>query len=64
MVLGAAEAGRHAVRRTTDDDWEWLQADAAKAARFLGYLPFDQITDQRNAEPVIRVREPRPVEPT
>jgi hypothetical protein len=39
-----------------DDTWEWLQADAANAARFLGYLPFDQITDQRNAEPVIRVR--------
>ena len=41
----------------TDDHWEWLQADAAKAARFLGYIPFDQITDQRNAEPVIRESE-------
>jgi single-strand DNA-binding protein len=40
-----------------NDTWEWLQGDAAKAARFLGYLPFDQITDQRNAEPVIRIRE-------
>ena len=39
------------------DHWEWLQADAAKAARFLGYIPFDQITDQRNAEPVIRIRD-------
>ena len=35
----------------------WLQAEAAKAARFLGYIPFDQITDQRNAEPVVRIRE-------
>ena len=39
-----------------NDHWEWLQGDAAKAARFLGYIPFDQITDQRNAEPVIRIR--------
>lgn len=38
----------------TDDDWLWLQDDCAKAARFLGYIPFGQITDQRNAEPVIR----------
>jgi hypothetical protein len=45
-----------------DDTWEWLQADAAKAARFLGYLPFDQIVDQRNAEPVIRTRDSEQVE--
>jgi hypothetical protein len=38
----------------TDEDWLWLQGDCAKAARFLGYIPFGQITDQRNAEPVIR----------
>jgi len=38
----------------TDEDWEWLQSRAGKAARFLGYMPFDQITDQRNAEPEIR----------
>jgi hypothetical protein len=44
-----------------DDHWEWLQGDAAKAARFLGYIPFDQITDKRNAEPVIQVRDRRPV---
>jgi hypothetical protein len=37
--------------------WEWLSGDAAKAARFLGYLPFDRIVDQRNAEPVIRIRD-------
>ena len=45
-----------------NDHWEWLQADAAKAARFLGYIPFDQITDQRNAEPVIRIRDSGQVE--
>jgi hypothetical protein len=40
--------------RNTDADWLWLQGDAAKAARFLGYIPFDQIIDQRNAEPEVR----------
>ena len=38
----------------TDDDWLWLSETVMKAARWLGYVPFDQITDQRNAEPVIR----------
>jgi hypothetical protein len=38
----------------TEKDWLWLTEDAAKAARFLGYIPFDQITDQRNTPPVIR----------
>jgi hypothetical protein len=47
--------------RNTDADWLWLQGDAAKAARWLGYIPFDQIVDQRNAEPVIReFRQPDP----
>lgn len=40
----------------TIKNWEWLAGDAAKAARFLGYIPFERITDQRNAEPVVRVR--------
>ena len=40
--------------RNIDADWLWLQGDAAKAARFLGYIPFDQIVDQRNAEPEVR----------
>jgi hypothetical protein len=38
----------------TDPDWVWLSEKAVKAARWLGYIPFTQITDQRNAEPVIR----------
>jgi len=41
----------------TDADWLWLSGDAGKAARWLGYLPFDQITDQRNAAPVVRIFE-------
>ncbi len=34
-----------------------MQDKAAAAARWLGYLPFDRIVDQRNAEPTIRVFE-------
>jgi hypothetical protein len=37
-----------------DKTWMWLSETAAKAARWLRYVRFDQITDQRNAEPVIR----------
>lgn len=39
----------------TESDWLWLSGDAGKAARWLGYIPFDQIVDQRNAAPVIQV---------
>jgi hypothetical protein len=37
----------------TDDDWQWLVTVAGKAARWLGYIPFDRITDNRNAEPIV-----------
>jgi len=46
----------------TDADWLWLQSNAAKAARWLGYLPFAQITDQRNAAPIVENR--RQAEPS
>jgi hypothetical protein len=47
--------------RNTADDWRWLQEKAADAARWLGYIPFDRIIDQRNAEPVVRIfEEPHP----
>jgi hypothetical protein len=38
----------------TDGDWKWLSSQAAKAARYLGYVPFTKLVDQRNAEPVVR----------
>jgi hypothetical protein len=43
----------------TEEDWTWLVMHASKAARFLGYLPFHQIIDARNSEPVINIREPK-----
>jgi hypothetical protein len=40
------------IHKNTDDDWNWL-AGPAKAARWLGYIPFDRIIDQRNSRPII-----------
>ena len=37
----------------SDKDWTWLSEGAGKAARWLGYIPFEKITDNRNADPVI-----------
>lgn len=44
----------------TEADWVWLQEDCAKAARWLGYLPFRQIIDARNSEPTVVVLERKP----
>jgi hypothetical protein len=32
----------------TETNWRWLKEDASKAARWLGYVPFYQIRDERN----------------
>jgi hypothetical protein len=37
----------------TEDDWIWLVNTAGKAARWLGYVSFDRIIDQRNSPPII-----------
>src|SRR5580704_8681330 len=39
--------------RNTDDDWHWLSDNAGKAARWLGYVDFERIIDNRNSDPVI-----------
>jgi len=51
------------IYRNTDPDWEWLAEEAMKAARWLGYVPFDRISDKRNAEPIIHRARASP-EPT
>jgi hypothetical protein len=38
--------------RNNERDWEWLSG-AGKAARWLGYVPFERIIDQRNSPPII-----------
>ena len=37
---------------SSHDDWIWLIEEASKAARWLGYVPFDRIKDQRNSPPI------------
>jgi predicted house-cleaning noncanonical NTP pyrophosphatase (MazG superfamily) len=37
------------------DCWAFLES-ASKAARWLGYVPFEKIIDARNADPIIRLR--------
>ena len=55
-LLGSTELLSGLPYTNTAENWDWLQSQAAKAARWLGYVPFDTITDARNEEPVIRVR--------
>jgi hypothetical protein len=62
MVLGRPKPDGTAYGNT-EADWLWLSGQAGKAARWLGYLPFDQVVDQRNSAPIIRPfrrSEPRP----
>ena len=47
----------------TDDDWDWLQEKASKAARWLGLVPFERIVDHRNDAPEIALFEPVELEP-
>jgi hypothetical protein len=45
------------VYTNTDDDWRWLIEGPGKSARWLGYIPFNRITDHRNAAPIIHRRQ-------
>ena len=44
--------------QNTKDDYFWLNDRVAKAARWLRYIPFDRIVDERNEEAVV-ARAPR-----
>lgn len=44
-----------------DKTWTWMSEQAAKCARFLGYLPWDALRDARNSPPqVFRVKQNPP----
>jgi hypothetical protein len=43
--------------------WDWLQSRAADGARWLGYLDFDQIVDEKNDPPIVREWKPPEPEP-
>jgi len=53
VVTGDTVKPDGSIYRNTDDDWMWLSETAGKAARWLGYVEFDRIFDNRNAAPVI-----------
>jgi hypothetical protein len=53
VAKGNARKPNGEVYRNDDDNWTWLSSDAGKAARWLGYVPFERIVDNRNSEPII-----------
>jgi hypothetical protein len=61
-LLGSTAMPTGELYANTGECWDWLQDQAAKAARWLGYVPFDAITDARNAAPVIRIHERSAIE--
>jgi hypothetical protein len=56
-LLGSSAMPTGGPYTNTGEHREWLQDQAAKAARWLGYVPFDAITDARNAPPIVRLHE-------
>jgi len=56
-LLGTSLPG-NGVYENTDKCWQWLSEDAAKAARWLGYVPFTRIVDARNDEPDVIIHNP------
>ena len=56
MVIGEPKPDG-SIYTNTEADWLWLSGKAGKAARWLGYIPFEKITDERNTPPVVRVFE-------
>jgi hypothetical protein len=43
--------------RNDDDNWSWLVDVAGKAARWLGYVGFDRISDNRNSPLIVHRAE-------
>lgn len=61
QVMIPATSKRYQARHYTNLSAGWLD-DTLKYARWLGYVQWERITDERNAEPVIRLRQ-RPPQP-
>jgi hypothetical protein len=60
LVVSAADVirGDNGLPYTnTEANWLYLTEDAAKAARWLGYVPFERIVDERNAPPELFIPE-------
>jgi hypothetical protein len=41
----------------TEEQWDWFTKVAAKNARWLNYVPFSRIVDERNAAPLLFIPE-------
>jgi len=52
-LIGTAQKPDGTAYTASGDCWHWLKR-AVKSARWLRYVPFDAIIDQRNDEPIIR----------
>ena len=53
LIASSGDVVKPADRRlyvNSDDDWVWLSEHAARAGRWLGYVPFERILDARNEE--------------
>ena len=46
----------------SDDNWQWFSNEAAKSARYLGYVSWESIRDARNSPPQIFTPEDNPPE--
>jgi hypothetical protein len=55
LLSGGAVKPNGEPYENSDPDWVWMSEDAAKAARWLGYLPWEQIRDNRSGPPIVRV---------
>lgn len=63
VIVGGVVKPNGQIYRNIDSDWIWLSEKAGKAARWLGYVGFDRVKDQRNNEVIINRRPseiPRP----
>jgi hypothetical protein len=65
LLASAADVTRPDGSRYINSDavWEWLADTAMKAARWLGYVPFTRIVDERNAPPELYLPPYYTVEP-
>jgi hypothetical protein len=62
-LLMSAEVIKPDGTRYGTRDWAWL-LDVINVARWLGYIPFDEITDEKNAPGIYQIRreaDPKPL---
>lgn len=60
MATGKVLKPNGEIYRNTDADYTWLGEYAAKAARWLEFVPFDRIVDEKNEPPEILTLDGEP----